>query len=710
MRYREKDEDERKSLDAPRGAKPTPGSGDASETTLKAAKPDADQAKFQLQEAPKRKKSTAGSKRNSRSGMTPPSLDTTIDKTSQSAPVSAHTGVLQEQHINATSSEAPSSALMPPNTASPRISSDYRIDDNIYSDSSKPATPEPPFLPKRGDSLQKSLQTMGALNRKEVGGVKSTTSALRDEPITRDSASPAAAPRGSLDNATTMNGGKVIGRPMESPVSKSSLDFPPRSKDRPSAGDSFNSPRAPPQPPTESQHKRGHKNASISSIRSDIGVGDGLASPGLPRHQGGSEMAVVDDASRNAGGGGDDGESFLRRVSKSVRHARSHSDRGSRNSREQNMKWPRTPLNGTHGTVPEDLSSPLMSSPDLRDESNWYKNELRKEREKVQELEKKLVEFEGAMEGRNSIKAMSKELREKRSTMVVLDAQKEIVFRELEVLTEHITASKRSKEPLDLSSLSNTVVREFADSLQKLKDSFTPQLEDLTEKKATLVEELDRLTAQRDKAMQEFEQLSMKNAQLAELNNNLVHQIQGLQKSGQSNEAVRAATGLGIYTHHHKEKSTASIDSREMRPSIAESHLTGTTLAQDEQDGGATILNAPRVVNIRKEQPKARTFNWKKGGTVAKGVTKGIKGAFSSNDSRRECSTPALVEGTPYGSMSQNGDLPTTNLPARGQIDPSRQGFGFFGQAKKPVGNASISRPGANGGLSSEEPQHPSSE
>jgi hypothetical protein len=39
---------------------------------------------------------------------------------------------------------------------------------------------------------------------------------------------------------------------------------------------------------------------------------------------------------------------------------------------------------------------------------------------------------------------MNSELREKRSTMVVLDTQKEIVVRELEVLTEHIAAAKRA--------------------------------------------------------------------------------------------------------------------------------------------------------------------------------------------------------------------------------------------------------------------------
>jgi hypothetical protein len=69
----------------------------------------------------------------------------------------------------------------------------------------------------------------------------------------------------------------------------------------------------------------------------------------------------------------------------------------------------------------------------------------------------------------------------------------------------------------------------------------------------------------------------------------------------------------------------------------------------------------PQVVSIRKGQP--RKFNWKKGGqNVAKGV-KGLKGAFMSSENEAA------------------GGLPRSQTQ-----DPSRQGFGFFGNQRNKQG------------------------
>ena len=72
--------------------------------------------------------------------------------------------------------------------------------------------------------------------------------------------------------------------------------------------------------------------------------------------------------------------------------------------------------------------------------------------------------------------------------------------------------------------MTNLVLREFAQSLQSLKDSFQPQIEELTQRKSDLSDEIGNLGRQVDKSMQELEQISVKNAQLADLNNRLVHQ------------------------------------------------------------------------------------------------------------------------------------------------------------------------------------------
>ena len=185
----------------------------------------------------------------------------------------------------------------------------------------------------------------------------------------------------------------------------------------------------------------------------------------------------------------------------------------------------------------------------------------------------------------------------------------------------------------------------------------------------------------------EFEQLSSKNAQLAELNNQLVHQIQELYKanSGAVPDGSKSGiNGLGIYAH--KDKSIVSIDAREMRNMSADLGTidSGTTLAAGEAEP-VTVLQGPHVVNIRKGgQPKK--FDWRKGQKVAKGVTKGLKGAFSSAQQNYSRDMHFAETGA-YGQQSA-GPEPSS---ARGAQDPKQgAGFGFFGGqqnlGKKPNG------------------------
>ncbi|GCB22712.1 beta-chimaerin [Aspergillus awamori] len=391
---------------------------------------------------------------------------------------------------------------------------------------------------------------------------------------------------------------------------------------------------------------------------------DGAGSPSLLRYSGGGDFTMDEDMARIMGS--DDGnnaqtsESFLRRVSNSVRHGRSYSDKGSRLSRD--AKWPKSPVNGS-AAIP-DLASPSLISPDNAgpEEVTWLRNELRKERQRVSDREQKIAEMEAMLNASADVKQVNTELHEKRSTMVVLDAQKEIAMRELTVLTEHLEAEKRGNGgSLDLGKLTNHVLREFVESIQKLKDTFTPQIEELVQKRNDAAEELANLNRMKDKSFQEFEQLSSKNAQLAELNNQLVHQIQELYKANPTDG--RGANGLGIYSHG-KEKSLSAIDALKAANSDLVPTVATTNISEEAEP--ATIVPGPQVVSIRKGQP--RKFNWKKGGqNVAKGVTKGLKGAFMSSEA-----TPA--EGNP-------------GLPRSQTQDPSRPGFGFFGnQRSKQTG------------------------
>jgi Rho-type GTPase-activating protein 1/2 len=650
--------------------------------------------RFKLQEVPKAKRS-GGSARSSKSGPTSPPSGTLptlggqnhrLEKSGEM--LTGNTFVVQEPESFATQ-----------NISSSAPSQDYRLTKSESMDSSRSGQASTigqlKYPPKRGDSLESS-KVGQSIPRKEVS---TAPSKLQDSPkIAQDLSSASTAPTMASEYAGASektNGGKVISRPFESPQSKSVFDTSVTRKADASSNlnGSFVASRAPPSQPVENQLSR-HETSSTSQSDT-LKTGERPITPGLPRCSAGGEFSMEEDMARILGGEESQGhESFLRRVSNSVRHGRSFSDKGLRSSREP--KWPRSPT-ANMSVTGQEISSPITASPEHRDELAWVKNELRRERQRTIERDQRITELESTLHSQANIKQANTELREKRSTIVVLDTRKEMVVRELEVLTEHIVAAKKSGDPLDLSKMTHTVMRDFAESLQKLKDSFAPQIEEFVQKRNDLVDELSNLTQMKDKSFLEFEQLSLKNAQLAELNNQLVHQIQELYKanSGAHVEQSREApNGLGIYSHH-KDKSQVSIDSREARPNPNEmSWTSGTTLQQEEAEP-VTVLQGPHVVNIRKGQP--RKFNWKKGGqNVAKGVTKGIKVAFSSTQASysREMQ---FAETTPYGATPPGNDHATNPL-RHGPLEPPRPGFVLFGGNQRPAGKGHQNwKPQSNG-------------
>ena len=653
---------------------------------------------FRLEDVPKNKKTE---KRNSQGETQSPQLDTSIPYSkSRSAPTSAKDQV-KEQQVVLPSHESPISARSEAGlSGSPRdiyATRSHPSNDSPASHSS-PLSNQLTTLPERGDSLTKAMNSKQAIPRRDLepaamSKLSNTVHSSGENGYEKPASAPptTTVPPPLLGN-TPNNRGPSKNHESPSPHQHNDVPQPPvRARERiarpeGSSSESFSSPRAPPQPPP-ALHKA-HAD-SIGTLRSDGSRNDGQPpSPMFHRQLEKGEPSTDEETVRVLGNEGPpDGGGFLKRVSHSVRHARSYSDRGTRLSKEP--KWPKSPLTGTHSPFSQEIGSPATSSPEAREEIAWYRQELRRERQRNAEKEQRLAELETALEAKGSIKVLNTELREKRSTMVVLDTQKEIVVRELEVLTEHISDAKKSGEPFDLGKMSNTVLREFAESLQQLKESFAPQIEDLTQKRNELIAEVTEITDLKDKSFQEFEQLSVKNAQLADLNNQLVHQIQELYKANANPNAQDPLrpppNGLGIYAQHRDRANNTSIDqTNNNRPSLAESNMTGSTVLGDQEPSeSATYLSAPQVVNIRKAQPK-KTFNWKKGGqNVAKGVTKGLKGAFSSDPTRTR-QEGQYTEGIPYGAMSQQ-EYPSTSFTVRGGQQPERRDAfgGFFGDRKQ---------------------------
>ena len=604
--------------------------------------------KFKLQEVPKSRKS--GSTRSSKSGVPSPSPD----------------GSKEQIAVPQTDSPKPIVGLGVMD-GSPRISQDSR-NDSVNS----MASSQMQHNPRREDSLAAAMPKQ-TIARKELPSSGSSSSSPHAPGFGPPQGS-ATSTEVSTSALAATNGNKMT--PPSSGDSEGK-QIPPKSKGRPPVGAAgqYGVSRGP--MVGEEQHMP--TSAGTTQTDSSRGGDAPLSSPALPQYLAGGDFNMEEDMARILGGQDESSTSLLRRVSNAVRHGRSFSDMAARTS--SSPKYAKSPPNGS---IAREITTPT-SSPETKEENVVLKHELRRSAQKIAELERRI-------NGTHEIKSLDTKLREKRSTVAFLDSQKEIVVRELEVLTDHVAQAKHNDKPINLDDLSNSVIREFAESLERLKDSYAPEIEELVHQRNQLLEENANLTRLRDQAIQETEQLNLKNAQLADLNNELTQQIQERYKANRAFPVDHTmdsprANGLGIYTHHHKELSTTSMDNRDMRPMTAagasSSYSTLVPTPQEQSEGEpATVLTAPHVINIRKGQ--AKKFNWKKGGqSVAKGVSKGFKGAFSSTDRQNQPYSQQdrpMAEGLPYG-MTQAGETPTMIKPADMQNKQPR--FGIFAAASR---------------------------
>jgi len=395
-------------------------------------------------------------------------------------------------------------------------------------------------------------------------------------------------------------------------------------------------------------------------------------------------------------------------VSNVVKHGRSFSDRG--------IVGPGKPAGNS---MVHEISSPIvMGTPQLASQqpgengTDALRAALRRAQLHITELETDKLVLTEKLNSSFDISAVNTELREKRSTMAFLDTQREMIVRELEVMTEQLTRAKDSGKTLDLASLKTNVLKDFAESLQKLKDHMGNQIEELIHKRNELTDEIGNLIQMKDKGFQEYESLSSKNVQLQQHNGELLRNIQGMyqdNRSAHTPAAPAGPNGLGIFTSSGSTSRTETptvADSRKL--SLVTTNSSAAMLPHEHEAEPAAVLAAPQVVNIRKDG-KAAKFNWRRGGEkVAKNVTRGLKGAFTNNDKPPPSATlpPGQYSiGMPYSqtvtasagsdlaSQSGNGISSGASVHSRNEDNKSGTGFGFFGQKNTGTNNGNL-RPG----------------
>ncbi|KAF3908382.1 hypothetical protein AA313_de0210395 [Arthrobotrys entomopaga] len=332
----------------------------------------------------------------------------------------------------------------------------------------------------------------------------------------------------------------------------------------------------------------------------------------------------------------EDFASVMRRTSKSVRHGRSHSDMATRTS---------------------------MLSPDLPDivdgsakeENVALKNALRRSTQQLIELESKLntsVEVKESLE--NVIK-------EKRTTVASLEADKEMAMVELSVLRERL--ADPDVKSIKFEDFVAGTLQQIAARINSLKESHKEELEGLIAKKNEALEETATAIRMRDQAIQETEQLNLKNAQLADLNNELTRRIQGnfmkSKNAAPSGPTVISATnGTGVYGTSTESQHAPSLSGS--TSTITTNMMSETTTLHEE---GTAVVAAPHVVNIRKPGAPAKKFNWKKGGAaVGKGLGKAFNRAFAS-DQVEHHDTPMTLQSQPFSTATYGPPVHMVDSP-----------------------------------------------
>lgn len=509
-------------------------------------------------------------------------------------------------------------------------------------------------LPLRGDSLA------AALKAKQATPDPSTSNAPHSTSSHERNKSSSSVPSSSTDTTSTVSRDGSRSKP-DPQLARSSIEGgpPPRSANRPTApsksvaNDDFIAPRHAPPPPPAERHNHSHHD-SISTMQSEDRPSiDGQLSPamrsgGLPKYSLDAGFSMDDEMGRILrgenghiqGNGRAASPSVLRRVSNAVKHGRSFSDRAV----NQGGRSPRT------GTF--EPGTPSITSPASADGVEALRTSLRRAQNHIAELETEKNSLQEKLDASSDIRAVNSELREKRSTMAFLDTQREMVVRELEVMTDHLSKAKDNSKPLDLNTLKTSILKDFAESLQKLKDNMSTQIEDLMHKRNELTEEIGSLIQMKDKGFQEYESLSSKNAQLVQHNNELLRNIQGMYQENRAPNGgpTPASNGLGIYHPGAKVDATSQSEMRNLN--LVSTDPSMPNLLHDTDAEPATVLTAPQVVNIRKGG-KPNKFNWRRGGEKITGtLTKGIKGAFVGADRGPITNGPYSI-GMPYNQTHQ---------------------------------------------------------
>lgn len=202
-------------------------------------------------------------------------------------------------------------------------------------------------------------------------------------------------------------------------------------------------------------------------------------------------------------------------------------------------------------------------------------------------------------------------------------------------------ADNTYSQSIDMDALKSDLIRGLTRELEDLKETLKEDIQALVVQRDQLVEDVENFGRLREQAIQETEQLNMKNAQLADLNNELTRRIQGQFK------ANKQQVGLNIYDISTSELLDIKQEHDKRLPVATTSTTISTAVTpRDEMPDGGEVFVAEKVAPFKNSGLK-KPFFWKKNGTsIMKGAGKGFNKVFGPESQR---------DGVPYEAGDING-------------------------------------------------------
>ncbi|PKY54694.1 RhoGAP-domain-containing protein [Rhizophagus irregularis] len=231
--------------------------------------------------------------------------------------------------------------------------------------------------------------------------------------------------------------------------------------------------------------------------------------------------------------------------------------------------------------------------------------QLDKQTQQIEELKKEKAEMEQLIKDSRFTK---QQLQEMQHSLSVMNVQKELNIKEIEGLAKEKQAGLAGTFSINSNSTSDlptSLARHISTHLDEVKQNYLSEIRSLQTERDLLKDETENLRYKRDQFIEEAQKLNEKNLELAEMNNDLLKQIE-LHHKGKNHNAFNFWKSSKLpHGHHH----TDSVSTH----SKISGHGKSPSVYNFETDApeGASIDSLQKVRGVT---PKK--FKWKNGGKV----------------------------------------------------------------------------------------------